>query len=213
MPRNTRHFYKFGSLILAWLIGFIIYRKIAPAWLLQLWSLSFAASLGLLLALAAYDAFIHTLPLSFRDHHQHIPRSPHLPNPLCRLRTHQFRHPHPALQTTIQMIRLLQWRVTPLHQSKVRILRTFAPQITEIQRQSWVSRVLILRTFTRPENMTVAHQKKRVSRLRPPPIEPFSITTQPRKNPISIKDSAAAYTAGKVSPPSPPSGTSSAHPP
>jgi hypothetical protein len=67
MPRNTRHLYKFGSLIIAWLIGFIIYRKIAPAWLLQLWNISFAASLSLLLALAAYDAFFHTLPLSFRD--------------------------------------------------------------------------------------------------------------------------------------------------
>ncbi len=67
MPRTTRHFYKFGSLILAWLIGFIIYRKIASAWLLQLWSLSFAVCLGLLLALAAYDAFVHILPLTLRD--------------------------------------------------------------------------------------------------------------------------------------------------
>jgi hypothetical protein len=67
MPRTTRHLYKFGSLILAWLIGFLVYRKIAPAWLLQLWHISFAASLGLLLLLAAYDAFIQTLPLSFRD--------------------------------------------------------------------------------------------------------------------------------------------------
>jgi hypothetical protein len=66
-PRTTRHLYKFGSLILAWLIGFIVYRKIASAWLLQLWSLSFAAFLALLLSLAAYDALIHTLPLSLRD--------------------------------------------------------------------------------------------------------------------------------------------------
>jgi|GEM_PF-3126009 hypothetical protein len=67
MPRNTRHLYKFGSLILAWLIGFIIYRKIAPTWLLQLWNVTFAVSLSLLLALAAYDAIFHTLPLSFRE--------------------------------------------------------------------------------------------------------------------------------------------------
>jgi hypothetical protein len=67
VPRNTRHLYKFGALILAWLIGFFIYRKIAPAWLLQLWNISFAASLIFLLALAAYDAFFHTLALSFRD--------------------------------------------------------------------------------------------------------------------------------------------------
>jgi hypothetical protein len=67
VPRNTRHLYKFGALILAWLIGFFIYRKIAPAWLLQLWNISFAASLSFLLVLAAYDAFFHTLPLSFRD--------------------------------------------------------------------------------------------------------------------------------------------------
>jgi hypothetical protein len=67
MPRTTRHAYKFGSLILAWLIGFIIYRKIAPAWLLQLWNVTFAIVLTLLLALAAYDAFIHTFPLSLRD--------------------------------------------------------------------------------------------------------------------------------------------------
>jgi|HubBroStandDraft_1064217.scaffolds.fasta_scaffold49886_3 hypothetical protein len=67
MPRITRHVYKFGSLILAWLIGFIIYRKIAPAWLLQLWNVTFAIVLTLLLSLAAYDAFIHTLPLSLRD--------------------------------------------------------------------------------------------------------------------------------------------------
>jgi hypothetical protein len=67
MPRTTRHLYKFGSLILAWLIGLIVYRKIAPAWLLQLWHLTFAASLGLLLLLAAYDAIVQPLPLSFRD--------------------------------------------------------------------------------------------------------------------------------------------------
>jgi hypothetical protein len=67
IPRNTRHLYKFGALILAWLIGFFVYRKIAPAWLLQLWNISFAASLSFLLALAAYDAFFHTLSLSFRD--------------------------------------------------------------------------------------------------------------------------------------------------
>jgi hypothetical protein len=67
VPRNTRHVYKFGALILAWLIGFFIYRKIAPAWLLQLWNISYAASLSFLLVLAAYDTFFHTLALSFRD--------------------------------------------------------------------------------------------------------------------------------------------------
>jgi len=58
MARGTRHLYKFGSIIIAWLIGFAAFRKTAPAWLLHLWNILYAASLAILLLLAACDALI-----------------------------------------------------------------------------------------------------------------------------------------------------------
>jgi hypothetical protein len=67
MGRSTRHIYKFGSIIIAWLIGFFIFRLTAPAWLLQLWNILYAAGLALLLLLAGYDAAIHTLPDTLRQ--------------------------------------------------------------------------------------------------------------------------------------------------
>jgi hypothetical protein len=67
MGRSTRHLYKFGSIIISWLIGFLAYRKFAPAWLVQLWNILFAAGLVVLLLLAAWDALIHELPPSLRQ--------------------------------------------------------------------------------------------------------------------------------------------------
>jgi hypothetical protein len=67
MDRGTRRFYRFGGVIIAWLIGFIVFRKTAPAWFLQLWNILYSASLGLLLFLAGYDAFIHPLPPALRQ--------------------------------------------------------------------------------------------------------------------------------------------------
>ena len=67
MGRSTRHLYKFASILIAWLIGFLVFRKTAPAWLIQLWNILYAAGLGLLLLLACYDAFIHLLPPSLRQ--------------------------------------------------------------------------------------------------------------------------------------------------
>ncbi|HTR29480.1 MAG TPA: hypothetical protein VMH27_09425 [Puia sp.] len=67
MGRGVRHGYKFGSLLLAWLIGLLVFRQIAPAWLNQLWNILYAAGLALLIVLALYDAFIHILPPSLRQ--------------------------------------------------------------------------------------------------------------------------------------------------
>jgi hypothetical protein len=67
MGRSTRHIYKFGAIIIAWLIGFAAFRKIAPAWLLQLWNILYAAGLLILLLLAGYDALIHPLPPTLRQ--------------------------------------------------------------------------------------------------------------------------------------------------
>ena len=67
MGRGIRHGYKFGSLLLAWLIGFLVFQKIAPAWLNQLWNILYAAGLAILIILALYDAFIHNLPPSIRQ--------------------------------------------------------------------------------------------------------------------------------------------------
>ena len=66
MGRSTRHLYKFASIIIAWLIGFIVYRKTATPWLLQLWNIIYTFGLGLLLLIAAYDAFIHPLSPTLR---------------------------------------------------------------------------------------------------------------------------------------------------
>ena len=67
MGRSTRHLYKFGSILIAWLIGFLCFRKIAPAWLLQLWNIIYTTGPGLLLLLAAYDTFIHPLSPTLRQ--------------------------------------------------------------------------------------------------------------------------------------------------
>lgn len=67
MGRGVRHVYKFGSLLLAWMIGFLVFRKIAPAWLTYLWNTLYLLSVGLLVILALYDAVIHNLPPSFRQ--------------------------------------------------------------------------------------------------------------------------------------------------
>lgn len=67
MSRGTRHLYKFGGLILTWLTGWLVYRKVRPAWLIQVWDLLYACGLGLLLLLAAYDSFIRELPLALRQ--------------------------------------------------------------------------------------------------------------------------------------------------
>ena len=67
MGRGIRHGYKFGSLLVAWVIGFLVFRKIAAVWLTQLWNTLYAVSLCLLLILALYDAIIHNLPASFRQ--------------------------------------------------------------------------------------------------------------------------------------------------
>lgn len=67
MARDTRHIYKFASLIIAWLIGLAAFRKTTPAWLLQLWNILYAAGLAILLLFAAYDSFIHLLPPNLRD--------------------------------------------------------------------------------------------------------------------------------------------------
>src|ERR1700761_4157210 len=62
MGRSTRHIYKFGSIILSWLIGYLAFRKFSPTWVLQLWHFLFAAGLLLLLILAAWDILINPLP-------------------------------------------------------------------------------------------------------------------------------------------------------
>ena len=67
MGRSTRHVYKFGSIILSWLIGFVVYRKFGPAWLVQLWNIVFAAGLVILLLFAAWDVLIQELPPSIRQ--------------------------------------------------------------------------------------------------------------------------------------------------
>jgi 4-amino-4-deoxy-L-arabinose transferase-like glycosyltransferase len=67
MGRGVRHGYKFGSLLIAWLIGILVFRKIAPSWLTHLWNTLYAASIAILLILALYDAMIHNLPSSFRQ--------------------------------------------------------------------------------------------------------------------------------------------------
>ena len=67
MGRSTRHLYKFGSIIIAWLIGFLVLRKTAPSWLLQLWNILYTAGLTLLLLLAAWDTLIHPLLPTLRQ--------------------------------------------------------------------------------------------------------------------------------------------------
>src|SRR6185312_8475368 len=67
MSRGRRHIYKFGAVVISWLIGYLVYRKIAAGWLLLIWHLVFGVGILILILLAGYDAAIHELSPSLRQ--------------------------------------------------------------------------------------------------------------------------------------------------
>lgn len=67
MTRGTRHIYKFGAVIIAWLIGFLVFRKRTADWLVLIWHLVFGIGLAILILFAGYDAVIRELPPPLRQ--------------------------------------------------------------------------------------------------------------------------------------------------
>ncbi|HLI93542.1 MAG TPA: hypothetical protein VKU83_08025 [Puia sp.] len=67
MSRGTRHIYKFGAVIISWLIGFLVFRKRTAGWLVLIWHLAFGVGLAILILFAGYDAAIRELPPPVRQ--------------------------------------------------------------------------------------------------------------------------------------------------
>jgi hypothetical protein len=65
--RKTRHLIKFGSVLVAYVIGFLAFKKYCPAWLMQLWTIIYAAGLLLLVLFGIYDEWISSFSMPFRN--------------------------------------------------------------------------------------------------------------------------------------------------
>jgi hypothetical protein len=65
--RMTRHVIKLGSVLLAYGIGLLAYKRFCPAWLMQLWHILYATGLLLLVLLGVYDGWISQLSMPVRN--------------------------------------------------------------------------------------------------------------------------------------------------
>ena len=65
--RKTRHGIKFGSVLVAYAIGVLAFKKYCPAWLMQLWTIIYAAGLLLLVLFGIYDEWISSFSMPFRN--------------------------------------------------------------------------------------------------------------------------------------------------
>jgi hypothetical protein len=65
--RRTRHLVKFGSVLVAYTIGLLAFRKYCPPWLMQLWTMIYAAGLLLLVLCGIYDEWISSFSLPVRN--------------------------------------------------------------------------------------------------------------------------------------------------
>ena len=65
--RMTRHVIKFGSVLVAYGIGLLAFKRFCPSWLMQLWHFLYAAGLLLLILLGVYDGWISQLSMPVRN--------------------------------------------------------------------------------------------------------------------------------------------------
>lgn len=65
--RGVRHVVRFSTILLTYGIGVLVFARVYPAWLVQLWHIGYLGSLALLLLLGIYDFWTQDLSVSFRD--------------------------------------------------------------------------------------------------------------------------------------------------
>ena len=65
--RGVRHVVRFSTILLTYGIGLLVFARVYPAWLVQLWHIGYLGMLSLLLLLGIYDFWTQDLSVTFRD--------------------------------------------------------------------------------------------------------------------------------------------------
>jgi hypothetical protein len=65
--RGVRHVIRFSTILFTYGIGLMVFTRVYPGWLLQLWQIGYLGILGLLLVLGIYDFWTQSLSVPFRD--------------------------------------------------------------------------------------------------------------------------------------------------
>jgi hypothetical protein len=65
--RGVRHVIRFATMLLTYGIGLMVFNRVYPVWLVQLWHIGYLGILGLLLLLGIYDFWTQGLSVPFRD--------------------------------------------------------------------------------------------------------------------------------------------------
>jgi hypothetical protein len=65
--RGARHVVRLSTILLTYGIGLMVFTRVYPAWLVQLWHIGYLGILGLLLLLGIYDFWTQGLSVPFRD--------------------------------------------------------------------------------------------------------------------------------------------------
>lgn len=65
--RGVRHVVRFSTILLTYGIGLLVFARVYPAWLVQLWHIGYLGMLSLLLLLGIYDFWAQDLSVTFRD--------------------------------------------------------------------------------------------------------------------------------------------------
>ena len=65
--RGVRHVVRFSTILLTYGIGLMVFARVYPVWLVQLWHIGYLGLLGLLLLLGIYDFWTQGLSVPFRD--------------------------------------------------------------------------------------------------------------------------------------------------
>lgn len=64
--RSLRYALKFGSIAVIYTVGFFVFNREAPSWLLSIWHLLYAVGLLFLLLIAAWEGYSHEAGALFR---------------------------------------------------------------------------------------------------------------------------------------------------
>jgi hypothetical protein len=65
--RGVRHVVRLSTILLTYGIGLMVFTRVYPVWLVQLWHIGYLGILGLLLLLGMYDFWTQGLSVPFRD--------------------------------------------------------------------------------------------------------------------------------------------------
>ncbi|HEV2483644.1 MAG TPA: hypothetical protein VGS79_28455 [Puia sp.] len=65
--RGVRHVIRFSTILITYGIGLMVFTRVYPAWLVQIWNIGYLGILGVLLLLGIYDFWTQSLSVPFRD--------------------------------------------------------------------------------------------------------------------------------------------------